>query len=52
MGMLLLEGGKLDFHEEARLSFAGPGEIKRRAVVLDPQERPGEIKRREVELGS
>ena len=31
-------------------SFAGPGEIKRREVVLDPQESPEEIKRREVEL--
>ena len=50
--LFLLEGGKLDSHEEARLSFAGPGEIKRREVVLDPQERPGEIKSREVELGS
>ena len=29
-----------------------PGEIKRREVVLDPQESPGEIKSREVELGS
>ena len=33
-------------------AFAGPGEIKRREVVLDPQESPEEIKRREVELGS
>ena len=39
-------------HEEFGLSFAGPGEIKRREVVLDPQESPGEIKSREVELGS
>ena len=31
---------------------AGPGEIKKREVVLDPQESPGEIKSREVELGS
>ena len=30
----------------------GPDEIKRREVVLDPQESPGEIKSREVELGS
>ena len=30
--------------------FAGPGEIKRREVELDPQVSPGEIKRREVEL--
>ena len=31
-------------------AFAGPGEIKRREVVLDPQQResPDEIKRREV----
>ena len=33
-------------------TFVGPGEIKRRGVVLDPQESPGEIKSREVELGS
>ena len=32
-------------------AFAGPGEIKRREVVLDPQVSPGEIKSREVELG-
>ena len=44
--------GELDCHEEVRLSFVGPGEIKRREVVLDPQESPGEIKSREVELGS
>ena len=31
---------------------AGPGEIKRRKVVLDPQVSPEEIKSREVELGS
>ena len=37
-------GGKLD-------TFAGPGEIKRREVVLDPQVSPEEIKSREVELG-
>ena len=30
--------------------FAGPGEIKRREVELDPQVSPGEIKRREVVL--
>ena len=29
-----------------------PGEIKRREVVLDPEESPEEIKSREVELGS
>ena len=29
-----------------------PGEIKRREVVLDPQESLEEIKSREVELGS
>ena len=46
------EGGELDSHEEVRLSFAGPGEIMRREVVLDPQESPGEIKSREAELGS
>ena len=32
-------------------TFAGPGEIKRREVVLDPQVSPEEIKSREVELG-
>ena len=46
------EVSRLDSHAEVSLSFAGPGEIKRREVVLDPQERPGEIKSREVELGS
>ena len=46
------EGGELDSHEEVRLSFAGPGEIKRREGVLDPQESPEEIKSREVELSS
>ena len=31
------EGGELDSHEEVRCSsFAGPGEIKRREVPLDP----------------
>ena len=30
---------------------AGPGEIKRREVVLDPQVSPEEIRSREVELG-
>ena len=30
---------------------AGPGEIKRREVVLDPEVTPEEIKSREVELG-
>ena len=29
----------------------GPGEIKKREVVLDPQVSPEEIKSREVELG-
>ena len=33
-------------------SFAGPGEIKRREVVLDPQVSPEEIESKEVELGS
>ena len=32
-------------------AFAGPGEIKRREVVLDPQVSTEEIKSREVELG-
>ena len=46
------EGGEMDSHEEVRLSFAGPGEIKRRNVVLDPQESPEDTKSMEVELGS
>ena len=33
-------------------TFAGPGEIKRREVVLDPQVSPEEIKSKEMELGS
>ena len=45
------EGGELDYHKEVRLSFAGPGKIKRQEVVLDPQVSPEEIKSREVELG-
>ena len=44
------EGVELDSHEELDTS-AGPGEIKRREVVLDPQVSPEEIKSREVELG-
>ena len=32
-------------------AFAGPGEIKRREVVLDPHVSSEEIKSREVELG-
>ena len=32
-------------------TFAGPGEIKRREVVLDPQVSPEEIMSREVGLG-
>ena len=43
------EGGELDSHEEVRFSFSGQGEMKRRAVGLDPQENP-EIKNMEVEL--
>ena len=46
------EGSELDSHEEVSLSLTGPGEIKRREVVLDPQVSPEEIKSREVELGS
>ena len=33
-------------------TFAGPDEIKRREVVLDPQVSPEEIMNREVELGN
>ena len=32
-------------------AFVGPGEIKRRDVVLDPRVSSEEIKSREVELG-
>ena len=32
-------------------AFAGPGEIKRREVLLGPQVSPEKIKSREVELG-
>ena len=32
-------------------AFAGPGEMKRREVVLDPHASPEEIKSREVDLG-
>lgn len=32
--------------------FTGPGEIKRRAEVLDPQKSQGEMKSREMELAS
>ena len=31
-------------------TFAGPGEIKRREVVLDPQVSPEEIMSREMEM--
>ena len=32
-------------------AFAGPGEIKRKEVLLGPQVSPEEVKSREVELG-
>ena len=38
-------------HTKKLDTFAGPGEIKRREVVLDTQVNPEEIKSREVELG-
>ena len=41
----------LDSHEEVG-HLAGPGEIKRMEVVLDPRVSPEEIVSREVELGS
>ena len=41
----------MDSQKEVRFSFVGL-EIKRREVVLDPQESPEEMKSREVELGS
>ena len=37
---------------DVRSDCAGPDEIKRREVVLDPQVSPEEIKSREVKLGS
>ena len=40
------EGEELESHEEVS-RFAGPGEIKRREVVLDPQASPEEIKSRQ-----
>ena len=42
-------GGELDSHEEV-IHFLGPGEIKRREMVLDPQVSPDseEIKSREA----
>ena len=46
------EGGGAGPSRRKLDSFAGPGGIKRREVVLDPQESPEEIKSREVELGS
>ena len=52
MSWTLTKKLELDSHEEVRLSSAGPGEIKKREVVLDPQESPEEIKSREVELVS
>ena len=46
------EGDELDSHEDvSHFGGAGPGEIKRREVVLDPQVSPEEIKSREAELG-
>ena len=48
---------KLDFSDEIKRREVvldpqeSPEEIKRREVVLDPQESPEEIKRREVVLG-
>ena len=33
-------------------SFAGPGKMMRREVVLEPQVSPEEIKSNEVQLGS
>ena len=44
------ERGELDSTKKLDAS-AGPGEIKRREVVLDPQVSQEEIKSREVELG-
>ena len=45
-------GRSAGLSEKVRLSFADPGEVKGREVVLDPQESPEEIKSREAELGS
>ena len=38
-----VEGGELDSHEEVQLSFASPGEVKGREVLIDLQESPEEI---------
>ena len=46
------EEGELDSHKDVTLSFSGPGDIKMREVVLDPQFSPEEIKSMEVEVGS
>ena len=46
------EGSELDSHEEVRLSLAGPGEIKWREVLLDPEESSEKIMSKEVKLGS
>ena len=47
------EGGSAGISQRISVdTFAGPGEIKRREVVLDPQVSPEELKSREVELGS
>ena len=45
----LEERSELDSHEEVG-HLAGPGEIKRMEVVLDPRVSPEEIKSREMEL--
>ena len=47
-----VQGGEVSWTLTKKLdTFAGPGEIKRREVVLDPHVSPEEIKSREVELG-
>ena len=45
-------GGELESHEESETHFAGPREIKRREMVLDPYVSPEEIRSRELELVS
>ena len=53
MGAILLQspGRWVGLSQVSQDASAGPGEIRRREVVLDPQVRPEEIKGREMELG-
>ena len=46
-----LRGHRVQLHDQNPFILQGPGEIKRREVVLVPQASPEEIMSREVELG-